>query len=98
MPDLLIDDIGRHNAVDKVIGHCLLAGFDLSQSMLLCTGRISSEILHKARRASIPIVVSRGAPTHQSVLLAREMGITLIGVARAGSFTIYSHYQRISIT
>jgi FdhD protein len=98
MPDLLIDDIGRHNAVDKVIGHCLLAGFDLSQSMLLCTGRISSEILHKARRASIPVVVSRGAPTHQSVLLAREMGITLTGLARAGSLTIYAHHRRIIIT
>jgi FdhD protein len=96
--DLLIDDIGRHNAVDKVIGHCLLAGFDMSRSMLLCTGRISSEILHKARRASIPIVVSRGASTHQSLLLAREMGVTLIGLARAGSFTIYSHHQRIIVS
>jgi FdhD protein len=98
MPDLLIDDIGRHNAVDKVIGHCLLAGFDLSQSMLVCTGRISSEILHKTRRASIPIVISRGASTHQSVLLAREMGVTLIGFARASSFTIYAHHQRIIST
>ena len=97
LPDVLIDDIGRHNAVDKAIGHCLLTGCDLSRAMLLCTGRISSEILHKVRRASIPIVVSRGASTHQSLLLAREMGITLIGVARAGSFTIYSHQQRISI-
>ncbi len=96
--DLLIDDIGRHNAVDKVIGHCLLASFDMSRSMLLCTGRISSEILHKARRASIPIVVSRGASTHQSLLLAREMGVTLIGLARAGSFTIYSHDQRIIVS
>ena len=98
LPDVLIDDIGRHNAVDKVVGHCLLAGFALSQSVLLCTGRISSEILHKTRRASIPIVVSRGAPTHQSVLLAREMGITLTGLARAGSLTIYAHHQRIIIT
>jgi FdhD protein len=98
MPNVLVDDIGRHNAVDKVIGHCLLAGFDLSQSILLCTGRISSEILYKARRASIPIVVSRGASTHQSVLLAREMGVTLIGLARAGSFSIYSHHQRIIVS
>ena len=59
--------------------------------------RISSEILHKVKRCGIPIVLSRGAPTHQTVLMAREMGITVIGFARGDSLTIYSHSERIVV-
>ena len=95
LPDMLIDDIGRHNAVDKVIGYGLLGGLDFSRSILLSTGRTSSEILHKAKRAEIPIVLSRGAPTHQTILLSRDMGVTVAGYGRSGSIVVYSNGQRV---
>lgn len=97
LPQLYIDDIGRHNAVDKVIGYSLLNNTDFSRGLLCCTGRISSEILHKVKRCGIPIVLSRGAPTHQTVLMAREMGVTVIGFARGDSLTIYSNNERIIV-
>jgi len=96
MPETAIDDIGRHNAVDKVIGDALIRGVDLSQCVLACSGRTSSDILHKAKRSDIPVSVSRGAPTHQTVLHAREMGVTIVGLARGESFTVYTHPERIA--
>ncbi|MEX1299489.1 MAG: formate dehydrogenase accessory sulfurtransferase FdhD [Desulfotignum sp.] len=95
IPDFFIDDIGRHNAVDKVLGTLLLEKIDCSRIMLACTGRISSEIVHKARRLEIPVLASRGAPTHQSILLAREMGITLVGFVRPTNFAVFTHARRI---
>ncbi|MEH0019487.1 MAG: formate dehydrogenase accessory sulfurtransferase FdhD [Desulfobacter sp.] len=96
MPEFHIDDIGRHNAVDKVIGTLLMNGTDTGRLVLLSTGRISSEILHKARRLSIPVLASRGAPTHQSVLLAREMGVTIVGFVRPTNFAVFTHPERIT--
>jgi FdhD protein len=96
LPDLLIDDIGRHNAVDKIIGHGLRRGLDFSSCALLGTGRISAEILHKAKRAGIPIILARGAPTHQTVLLAREMNMTIASF-RAGGITIWSGAERVLV-
>ncbi len=95
MPAFHIDDIGRHNAVDKIIGTLLMDGTKVDNLMLLTTGRISSEILHKARRLSIPVLASRGAPTHQSVLLAEEMGVTIAGFVRPSNFAIFTHPDRI---
>jgi FdhD protein len=95
IPEIYFDDIGRHNAVDKSLGHCLLQGTDLSRAILLGTGRISSEILQKVKRAGIPLLLSRGAPTHQTVLQARDMGVTVVGFARAGNFTVYTHAERV---
>ena len=95
IPDSHIDDIGRHNAVDKVIGRLIMADQSPRGLVLAGTGRISSEILHKARRMGIPIIVSRGAPTHQSLLLAHEMGMTLVGFVRRTNFAIFTHAQRI---
>jgi FdhD protein len=95
LPQFYIDDIGRHNAVDKVIGHCLLENLDFSESVLLCTGRISSEILHKIKRCGIPIILSRGVPTHQTVMMAADMGICVVGFARGGNFTIYTQDHRV---
>jgi len=95
LPQFHIDDIGRHNAVDKVIGHCLLENLDFSESVLLCTGRISSEILHKIKRCGIPIILSRGVPTHQTVMMATDMGICVVGFARGGNFTIYTQDHRV---
>jgi FdhD protein len=89
------DDIGRHNAVDKVIGAALIAGSSFASGILLVTGRISSEILFKARRAQIPVIVSLGSATHQTVLLAREIGLTVAGYARGAFFTVYAHPERL---
>ncbi len=97
-PIVSMDDIGRHNAVDKVIGWALKNGQTLSSLVLITSGRVSSEILHKAARAGIATIVARGAPTHQAVLRARESGITVIGFARGSSFTVYSHEERIGIS
>ncbi len=95
LPQECIDDIARHCAVDKVIGRWLLEGKSFEGAVLICSGRISSEILHKARRAGMAIIVSRGGPTHQAVLRARDLGITLIGFARGEDFTVYSHAERV---
>ena len=97
LPEIVCDDIGRHNAIDKVIGSALITGVDFKVSVLLCSGRISSDILFKAKRCEIPVLISLGAPTHQAVLLARDMHMTLVGFARGLSFTIFSYPERIII-
>jgi FdhD protein len=94
-PELIRDDVGRHNAADKVVGRALALGVDLSRTVMITSGRISSEIVHKGRKAGIPVLVSLGAPTHQAVLLARDMNLTLIGFARQNRFSIFSAAERI---
>jgi FdhD protein len=93
------EDVGRHNAVDKVIGKLLHSG-DLSRShdrgMLLCvSGRTSFEIVQKAAAAHWPVIVSVSAPTSLAVDLAAALGVTLVGFARAEAFNVYSHAERI---
>jgi FdhD protein len=95
LPERAFDDVGRHNAVDKVVGDALRRGVPLQRCALLCSGRTSSDMLHKAKRAGIPISISRGAPTHQAVLQARPMGLTIVGFARGPNLTVYSHPERI---
>jgi FdhD protein len=90
------EDIGRHNAVDKVIGAHLVEGGQFADKLLLSSGRLSSEILHKAAACGLPIVVSRSAPTDRCVALARQRHITLIGFARGERMNIYSGGERIS--
>jgi FdhD protein len=97
LPHITADDIGRHNAVDKVIGRGLVEKIDFSEALIASTGRISSEILHKAKRSGIPVIVSRGAPTHQTILMAREMNVTIVGFARGGAFTIYTAPERVTL-
>ena len=89
------EDIGRHNAIDKVIGKCKLDKLDTTKSVLFVSGRLSSEMVVKAVMHHIPIVVSRTAPTHLGVTTANKHGITLIGFARGKKMNIYTHVGRI---
>ncbi len=93
---LTAGDIGRHNAVDKVIGKALGEELDFSRTMFLTSGRISSEIILKIQKTGSPVLVSRSAPTDQGVRLARELGITLVGFARGLRMNVYSNEERIS--
>lgn len=90
------EDIGRHNAVDKVIG-CGLATFTFENKILISSGRISSEILFKAQKTRVPLLISQSAPTNQAVKLAKDMGMTLVGFARGSRMNVYSHEERISV-
>ncbi len=95
-PSIVREDIGRHNAIDKVIGAGLRLNFDFSKYILCCSGRISSDMILKAGRAGIPIVASRAAPTSLAVDISNEIGITLIGFVRGNKFNIYTHANRVS--
>jgi FdhD protein len=88
-------DIGRHNAIDKVIGASLAAGIDMSDKILLATGRVSSEIFSKILRARIPVIAALGSYTNQAAKLARVTNITLVARARGGRGEIFSGEQRI---
>ncbi|MDV2988614.1 MAG: formate dehydrogenase accessory sulfurtransferase FdhD [Dehalogenimonas sp.] len=93
--ELFSEDIGRHNAVDKVFGRCLLDNIATGDKMLLVSGRISSEILLKTARRRMPVLVSRSAPTDSGVKLAEKLGITLIGFVRGHRMNVYAHPERI---
>ncbi len=92
---LFRDDIGRHNAVDMIVGHVFLKGISLDDKMLITTGRLTSEMLIKAAKVNIPILISRNTATSLAVELAASLGVTMIGYARAGKFTVYSGSERI---
>ncbi|MDI6705700.1 MAG: formate dehydrogenase accessory sulfurtransferase FdhD [Bacillota bacterium] len=89
------EDIGRHNAVDKVLGHGTKNGVDFENSIVVTSGRISSEMLIKVAKRGIPVIVSRSAPTALSVKLAKKLNITLIGFVRGKRFNVYSGFHRI---
>ncbi|MBX7212704.1 MAG: formate dehydrogenase accessory sulfurtransferase FdhD [Thermoflexales bacterium] len=88
-------DIGRHNTLDRLCGMALEAGHDTAEHILFASGRISSEMLGKASRMGIPIVVSRTSPTSLSVRLARAWNITVIGYCRGARFRVYAAGERI---
>lgn len=89
------EDVGRHNAVDKVIGKAFLEEFDFGDKILIGSGRVSSEILVKCARRGIPVVASRTAPTDLAVRLAKKLGITLVGFVRGARMNVYSKENRI---
>jgi FdhD protein len=95
--DLLVvtEDIGRHNTLDKIQGECLLRGVPTKDRFILCTGRVSSEMLLKAAKMQTPVVVSRHTPTARAISLARDLGITLIGHVRGGRMWVYSMPERL---
>lgn len=84
------EDIGRHNAFDKALGHALRRGIDLRRAMLFTSGRTPSDVIAKVVRAHIPVLVSAAVPTDQAVAMAQEQGVTLFSWARSGSFRLFS--------
>ena len=92
---VVAEDIGRHNTLDKIQGECLLMGLRTRDRLLLSTGRISSEMLLKGAKMQAPVVVSRHSPTESAVLLANDLGITLVGHARGSRLSVYSHPERL---
>jgi FdhD protein len=90
------EDIGRHNAVDKIVGWALTNNLlPLSQSLMMVSGRLSFEIVQKAAAAGLPILAAVSAPSSLAVELADETGITLIGFLRHDSFNVYTHRARV---
>ncbi|MFH1577310.1 MAG: formate dehydrogenase accessory sulfurtransferase FdhD [Candidatus Margulisiibacteriota bacterium] len=89
------EDIGRHNAVDKIIGEAALRGEKIEDKFLLTSGRISSEILVKASRLRVPLIISRSAPTNMAVRIAKQLKITLVGFARGNKLNVYMGDERI---
>jgi FdhD protein len=87
---LVAEDVGRHNAVDKIKGEALRRGIPTADRLLLSTGRISSEMLLKAARMGVPVVASRTSPTEMAVGLAEQLGITVCGYVRADSLNVYA--------
>ena len=92
---IVTEDVGRHNAIDKICGEAMLRGIPTTGKVLLATGRISSEMLRKGAHMGTPIVVSRTSATTMSVDLAKRLGLTLIGYVRGDSFYVYSHPERL---
>ena len=93
---LSAEDVGRHNAVDKIVGRTLLAGkHPLDESILLVSGRTSFELVQKALLAGVPLIASVSAPSSLAIDLAEQAGITLCGFVRGATFNIYSHPSRI---
>lgn len=90
-----MEDVGRHNAVDKVIGKGLISGSDFGRSFMVSTGRLSADMVIKCARAGIPLVASRAAPLESGILAADSTGLTLVGFVRGGRLNVYTHPTRV---
>ena len=89
------EDIGRHNAIDKIFGECLLKDISTADRIVMTSGRISSEILFKVAKRNIPVLISRSAPTDLALELASDLGITLVGFVRGKRMNVYTGNWRV---
>ena len=90
------EDIGRHNAIDKVFGECIMTDLPTEDRLIITSGRVSSEILLKVAKREIPIIISKSAPTNLGIKLAEDLGITLIGFVRGKRMNVYTNIGRIA--
>jgi FdhD protein len=92
---LIVEDVGRHNALDKVIGYGLTRGIEFEKTFVASTGRISSEMALKCAVANIPIIASRGATTSLAIEVAEKTGLCIIGFVRGDKMNVYTNPERI---
>jgi FdhD protein len=90
------EDIGRHNALDKIFGECLLRDITTDDHIIITSGRVSSEILLKVAKRNVPIIVSKSAPTNLGVRIATDLDMTLVGFVRGKRMNVYTHAWRIA--
>jgi len=93
---LYAEDLGRHNTLDRIAGEALLKGIDLFGTMLITSGRVSTELAAKAAMLGISLIASRTSPTDMAVKMCEESGIVLIGYVRGGRFTVYTCPERVA--
>lgn len=93
--EVIRTDIGRHNALDKIYGHCLKNRVKLKDKVIVFSGRVSSEVLLKAAKIGSGILLSKSAPTDLALKLADDLGLTVVGFIRGQKLNVYTHPQRI---
>ena len=98
MKNILVfsEDIGRHNAIDKIFGECILNDIATEDYIIITSGRVSSEILLKVAKRNVPIIISRSAPTNLGLRLAADLGVTVVGFVRGRRMNVYTHVGRIA--
>jgi FdhD protein len=92
-----LEDVGRHNAVDKIIGRGAIEGVDFSECFLVSSGRLSADLVIKCARAGVPLVASRAAPLESGILAAEMSGLTLVGFVRGVRLNVYVHPERVRV-